>query len=272
MIPRQYLGIPVLALASTLLTSFTFPAPERGPALSTESSMRVSRHFAAGLEYLVVEPPDLPEDAELPMVVYLHGRGDVPRAPGGPLYGLETPIRVIIPRGPERFGDGYAWAPVSAHRGESPPLVEALRSRGRLLAEAMVEWRRRHPTRGRPVVTGFSQGGMLTLTLAVHHPESIAHAFPIAGWLPPSLEPGAYDPYAPHAPVVALHGEADEVLSAGRTRGLMERLSRMGYPVAFETYDGVGHEKVPAMRARMRELLERALRELPEASHAAGSS
>jgi phospholipase/carboxylesterase len=136
----------------------------------------------------------------------------------------------------------------------------------------MVEWRRRHPTRGRPIVTGFSQGGMLTMTLAVHHPESISHAFPMAGWLPPSLEPDAYDPYAPHAPVVALHGGADEVLSATRTRRMMERLSRIGYPVSFEEYEGVGHEKTPAMRARMRELIERALVELPESTRASGSS
>ena len=39
----------------------------------------------------------------------------------------------------------------------------------------------------------------------------------IAGWLPPSLEPHTFDPYAPHVPVVALHGRDDRILSASRS-------------------------------------------------------
>lgn len=255
-----------------MLTSFHVAAREKRPADDAHSSMRVSRHFAAGLEYLLVEPHTVPQDAELPMVVFLHGRGDAPTPPDGPLFDLETPVRLILPRGPERHGDGYAWAPVSARPGESPELVSALQRRSQRLVEAMVEWRRRHPTRGRPIVTGFSQGGMLTMMLAMHHPESISYGFPMAGWLPPSLEPRAYDPYAPHAPVVALHGGADEVLSAARTRAMVQRLSRLGYPMSFEEYDGLGHHSDAAMRSRMRELIERALMQLPGSSDASGSS
>ena len=38
---------------------------------------------------------------------------------------------------------------------------------------------------GRPVVTGFSQGGLLTLTLAIHHDDMVSSAFPLSSWLPP---------------------------------------------------------------------------------------
>lgn len=272
MIPsKATLQLPILAFAGALLTSFTL-APTGRDALGTDSPMRVTQHVAGGLEYLMVEPPDVPPGAELPMVVHLHGRGDVPAVLQGPIFDIDTPVRVILPRAPDRFGTGYAWMPVSAHRGQSPPLVDAIERRSRLLAEAMITWRRRHPTRGRPIVTGFSQGGMLAMAMAVHHPESIAQALPVAGWLPPSLEPRTFDPYASHAPVVAVHGTDDEILSATRTQAVVRRLSALGYPIRFEQIDGAGHEMHPDMRALLRELLERALDELPASGRAGGLS
>ncbi|MCZ7685626.1 MAG: dienelactone hydrolase family protein [Sandaracinaceae bacterium] len=196
-----------------------------------------------------------PPDAELPLIVYLHGRGDRPRVPRDDVYDLDTPVRMILPRGPERFGQGYAWAPVSAHRGESPELLEALDARARMLSDAMVEWQRRHPTRGRPIVLGFSQGGILAMTLAVREPGSIARAIPMAGWLPPSLLPPRADRYAVNARVIALHGGDDPVLSATRTAGTVEDLVKLGYPVELEVYPGVGHEVSRDMRRRVHELL-----------------
>src|SRR5690606_18173741 len=140
-----------------LTTSFvSAPPPARPPLVRVESELRVTTHHAAGLEYLLVEPPDLPPDAELPLIVYIHGRGDRPRVPQRDVYGLDTPVRMILPRAPDRYGRGWAWAPVSAHRGESPALLEALDASADMLAEAMLEWRARHPTRGKPIVVGFS--------------------------------------------------------------------------------------------------------------------
>lgn len=266
------LRAPVLALLVLSTTSFATAEPfVRSPLVRVESRLRVSTLFAAGLEYVLVEPPDLPPDAELPLIVYLHGRGDRPRVPRDDVYDLDTPVRMILPRGPERFGQGYAWAPVSAHRGESPELLEALDARARMLSDAMVEWQRRHPTRGRPIVLGFSQGGILAMTLAVREPGSIARAIPMAGWLPPSLLPPRADRYAVNARVIALHGGDDPVLSATRTAGTVEDLVKLGYPVELEVYPGVGHEVSRDMRRRVHELLEEALRELPERRGSAGA-
>lgn len=266
------LRAPFLALLVTLNASFTTTEPSVPTApVRVESSLRVSTHFAAGLEYVLVEPPDLPPDAELPLIVYLHGRGDRPRVPRDRVYDLDTPVRLILPRGPERLGQGYAWAPVSAHRGESPALLAALDARARMLSDAMLEWQRRHPTRGRPIVVGFSQGGILAMTLAVREPGSIARAIPMAGWLPPSLLPPRADRYAVNARVVALHGEDDPVLGAARTAGTVQELVKLGYPVELEIYPGVGHEVSADMRRRLRELLEEAIRELPERRRFAGA-
>lgn len=261
------------ALSSlALLTSFARPALEAAPVLPTDSTYRVTRHFAAGLEYLLVEPPDVPEDAELPMVVYIHGRASVPTPPSGAIFGLHERVRVIMPRGPERSGEGYSWMPVSAHDGESPRLVHAMERSTRMLADAMVEWRRRYPTRGKPIVVGFSQGGMLAANLALRHGDSIAGAFPVAGWVPPSLMPESFDRYAAHVPIHAIHGGNDPVLSASRSRATFRRLTAMGYEVSYEEIRGGGHELDDRMTERLRDEIEALLEQLPETSRSSGNS
>jgi len=247
------------------------PAPPR-LVHQSKSLNRVSRHFAAGLEYLLVEPREVAPDAELPMVVWLHGRGGAPAAPAHRFLDLEQPVRLILPRGPLPAGEGYAWMPVSAHHGESEALNAPLRQRMHELSEAMTEWRRRHPTRGLPIVAGFSQGGILTATLAVTHPESIYRAFPLAGWIPDSLAPVAYDPYAAHVPMHALHGADDAIIGAARTRAQLTRMRRMGYPVVYEELANTEHEITPEMLDRLRALIARALRVQPEATGEAGNS
>lgn len=267
---RRFFHRCLVALALVVSTaSFAAPrrdAPESG---ATKSSMRVSRHFAAGLEYLVVEPRAVEPDAELPMVVVLHGLGDAPEPPSGPYVGLEVPVRLILPRGPLRSGDGYAWMPVSARRGESEALVGALRDRLDELVVALEAWQARHPTRGRPIVAGFSQGGIVAASLAVTRPEAIERAFCLAGWIPPSLAPASFDPLARHAPLHALHGADDAVIDAARTRAQMHALRALGFPVVYEELPG-GHALTHAMQERLREALERTLRALPETQEGAG--
>ncbi len=153
----------------------------------------------------------------------------------------------MLPRAPAELGDGYTWLPVSAHGGESPELLEGLEEQSRRLAnliEALVE---RHPTVGSPIVMGFSQGGMLTFTLAVEHPEVVGAAFPLAGWLPPSLMPSERRPETRYPPIRAMHGADDPVLGADRTERSVADLERSGYDVTLYEYDGVDHQMTPTM-------------------------
>ncbi len=271
---KWFLRWALFALLAASVTTVAWghdSEPQAQP--EAEAPLRAEWHTAAGLEYVVVEPRNLPPDAELPMLVYLHGRGGRPFVPDQSIWGIQTPVRLIVPRGPEVFGEGFAWMPVSAHQGESEALVSALDERTRMLSEAMIEWRRRHPTRGQPILVGFSQGGILAMNLALTQPGSIARSIAMAAWLPPSRVPSTVDPYAMHTPIVALHGSDDSVLSAERTRRLIEDLSQHGYPASYEEFPGVGHQPSPLLSDRLRELLEQALREMPaDATVTAGTA
>lgn len=267
-------SLRVLPLLALLLCTTSFAARYEAPPLvsAVKSNMQVSRHFAAGLEYLLVEPRGTTADAVLPMIVVLHGRGSRPVPPQRAYLDLDEPVRVVLPRGPLPHRSGYAWMPVSAHNGDSPALNGPLRERVRELSDAMSEWRDRHPTRGLPIVTGFSQGGILAATLAVTYPESLSRAFPMAGWIPEELTPTEYDRFERHVPMHALHGADDTVIGAARTRAQLIRLRALGYPVVYEEIEGAGHEPHPEMTERLRELIERALRELPETPGESGLS
>jgi phospholipase/carboxylesterase len=186
--------------------------------------------------------------------------------------GVTRAVRIVMPRAPDPEGNGYSWMPVSAHGGESPELRRAIAARVETLREAMGTWSARHPTRGKPILVGFSQGAILATTIAMQHPELVSAALPVATWLPPSLEPQARDRLATQVPIHALHGTNDPVLSASRTRQLFERLSRLGYPVTFEQYPETRHEVSPEMRERLHDLIEGAIRGLPQSERTSGNS
>jgi phospholipase/carboxylesterase len=213
--------------------------------------IEIRQGVAAGLHYFEVTPEGYPEDAALPMVVFLHGRGDRPPIPEGPFLGLDLPVRVILPRGPDRFGKGYAWMPVSAQPGESKALVRTLKNSGDRVAQALVELRRRHPTKGRPILVGFSQGGMIAFHVATHHPKAASEVFPLAGWLPPSLWPAGPKDGAEQPPIRAMHGTEDDVLRVDRTRHMVRRLREKGFAVELEEFDA-DHSMTEPMRQQLK--------------------
>ncbi len=213
-----------------------------------------------GIDYLEVVPVGTAANADLPMIVFFHGRGDRPHTPRGRFMGLEDPVRLIVPRAPSRYGFGFSWLPVSARDGESPELVEALRETGAHLANLIEGLQDRHRTLGSPIVMGFSQGGMLTYTLAVNHPEVVGAAFPLAGWLPPSLMPEQRREHTTYPMIRALHGADDPVLSASRTVRATRELEARGFAATVRTFEDVPHEMSDAMWQHLREHVAREVR------------
>jgi len=189
----------------------------------------------------------------LPMVVVIHGRGDRPESFVGLLEGLDRPARIIAPRGPTPWNQGYSWFALRDSLSDEEVargIVQAADAIATTLRRLLLE----RPTQGKPIITGFSQGGALSFALAIRHPDLVAGAFPLGGWVPPSLLPA---PGAATAPMVALHGEADERIPVGPTRDAVTTLRQRGARVEFRTYPGVGH----SVSAEMRRDLELLLRE-----------
>lgn len=193
----------------------------------------------------------------LPLVVALHGLGDTPEAFGELYAGFDGKARILLLGAPDAFGGGYSWFPFRPEASDEERAREISRAAERL-APMLPSLAAARPTRGKPILTGFSQGGMLSFAIAARHPELVACALPIGGVLPEALWP-PLDPKVRHPRIVALHGEDDTRVPIAPTRAGITALTARGYDARLEAFPGVGHQIPAAMRARYFELLHEAI-------------
>jgi phospholipase/carboxylesterase len=192
----------------------------------------------------------------LPMVVALHGFGDGPHVPEGPYLGRARAYRFVMPEGPAVVDAGRAWSPLRVRDDRPAELAADLAARTEeilTLLEVLIVAR---PTRGRPILVGFSQGGHLALAIATRRPEVASVALPMAAWLPPGLEPTAPPPSPTR--LRGIHAREDERVPFAPTEALYARLLALGWDARLEVVDG-GHAPTAATDAFVARELDRAL-------------
>ena len=233
------------------------PARE-GPAVAVAEAGSPYASLA-GVEYVEVITGGARAEEALPLVIAIHGLGDRPERFAGVLHGLRAPARVILPRAFDASGDGFSWFPVRARSKDVEGLAAGIAAATERLGPFVAALPAARPTIGRPIVTGFSQGGMLSFAFAVRYPREVAAALPIAGWLPPPLWP-SQRPVEPRLPsITAFHGDADAVVRIEPTRAAVAHLQGLGYPVTLREHAGVAHEVPAAIRRELYEGIEAAI-------------
>lgn len=177
-----------------------------------------------------------------PRVVVLHGYGATPEGILGLMDSYGGDARLLAPQAPTPAHDGWSWFPLSADVGGPDGLGPGIAAAADDLAAWLVQ---EGVGPAEPaIVTGFSQGGMLSFALAVRHPELVALAVPLGGMLPPDLLPAGPPP--PGAPRIrAWHGGADRRVPTALARRTVAALAAAGWDAQLETIDGAGHT-VPA--------------------------
>jgi phospholipase/carboxylesterase len=226
------------------------PSP---PAPLADVAPAAGVRSAAGVRYLErITGGAAPGDA-LPLVIAVHGHGDRPDAFAGLFDGFSGRARFIFPYG-EPYGDGFSWFALSARLNPDAIAAGTERAADRLAAmiAALVAER---PPLGKPILTGFSQGGMLSYTLAVLHPESLGEAFPVGGLLAPPHWPSTWAVGKTQARIEAFHGDADRTVPIEVDRQTSVRLRAVGFTAELHEYPGVAH----AVPADMRRDLQAAI-------------
>lgn len=196
---------------------------------------------AAGIFYVERLTGDAESEQALPMLIAVHGLGDRPESFARAVSGVPVPARLIVPRGLTEYGRGYSWFDVGDLK--SP---DGIRQAADRLAAAIDELVQRRPTMGRPVITGFSQGGALSFAIASLHPGKISASLPIGGWLPAELRPT--EPTASAPPVFAFHGAEDHRIPVQGARDAVTALEASGYAAVIREEPGLGHSISPTMR------------------------
>ena len=188
-------------------------------------------------------------EGPFPTILTLHGRGAnamdllglAPLLCGGkflmicPQGPLETPI------GPGMTG--FAWYPMSMG---GPPDVDAMLSSRRALEAFIERCLASYPIdRKKLALLGFSQGGVMSYSLALSHPERFAALAVLSSWLPKELEARLDVSDAVQAlPTLIQHGTQDSMIEVDRARDSVERLRQLKLPLTFREYD-MGHEITP---------------------------
>ncbi len=195
----------------------------------------------------------------LPLIVALHGLGDRPESFANLFSGFSLPARFVMLRAPTPYSNGFSWFPFRANASDDERAT-ALRAPAAMVAKEIQALQKQHPTRGRPIVTGFSQGGMLSFTIAAQHAEVVGAAFPVGGLLPKALLPKApvSKSLAAKRPpkVVALHGHVDPLVSGDAAAEAIAGMKAAGYAAEFEGFSDVGHSISAPMRQRLYALIE----------------
>lgn len=196
------------------------------------------------------------EGERVPLVVAIHGLGDKPASFVHLFDGFGAKAHLVVPAGGLPWGDGFAWWPIHGHIDEQN-MAAGLGAAADRLAAALPAWQAQGAP-GKPVVTGFSQGGMLSFALAAKYPTLIGEAVPVSGLLPTPMLPAAWPASAPKPRLLALHGDADARVPFALGQKSAEGLRALGLTVEFKSYPGVGHTITPEMRKDLLAALEAA--------------
>ena len=197
-----------------------------------------------GFKYCLHEPMKLAAGEKVPLVVFLHGageRGGVWRLPL--LHGMPQLVNSCARKGQKAFFvAGHVpkdqqwvntpWGKKEPHEFHSEPsasmasLIEVVEG---LLKDPRVDT-------SRVYVTGVSMGGYGTWDLAMRRPEWFAAAMPVCGGAANAELARIKD-----MPIWVHHGGADNIVPTVRSQTAVEDLKKLGSPVKYTEYPGVGH-------------------------------
>ncbi len=179
------------------------------------------------LNYRLYLPRNYEQQAEWPLILFLHGRGE-----RGNNLGLLNLTGL-----PKNIADGQDY-PFIIAAPQCPPTsywTEELEALNALL-DALIQ--KHKVDTSRIYLTGLSMGGTGTWFLAARYPQRFAAIAPICG----IGQTWAAQERLQHMPAWVFHGDADSVTSVKRSQEMVAFLQENGAPVKFTVYPGVDHD------------------------------
>lgn len=183
------------------------------------------------------------------LLLLMHGVGSNEQDLFGLAPYVPVPFHVLSLRAPYRMGpDANAWFAFSVNADGSRSIDEPQEAASRALVAQTVEAAARQlgVPAGRVVVGGFSQGGIMALSLLLTRPELLHAALVLHSRLLPQALPHA-------APAQALrgkrlwvsHGLQDNVIPLASAHAIRDHAATLPLEMAYREYPGM-HEIRPA--------------------------
>ncbi len=224
----------------------------RAPAISEEPAMANPTPTAELSLAHVIRPAQATEPSSRPpLLLLLHGVGSneydlFRRAPQ-----LDARFLVVSARAPvTREPGSYAWFTVRfTADGFIIDAQQLEASRKRLITFIGEAVRAYKADPARVYLMGFSQGAIMSLTLALTEPYLVGGIVALAGRIPPEVLPWLTDPTKTTGlPVFLAHGRADTVIPFHWAERARETLNQQRVALTFRAYE-TDHQIPPAMLA-----------------------
>ena len=212
-------------------------------------------HDEFGLSFRLAQPvPQTPRKC----VILLHGVGGDETNLLDFATGMDPQTLVILPRGRLQLGaQQYAWFRVSfTAAGPSIVAEEAERSRVALIHFVQQVQARYGVAPMDTVMAGFSQGGILSASVALSAPELVGGFGLLSGRILPEIKPQlAACAQLAHLQAFIGHGEHDTTLPVTWAQRSDQWLKELGVAHQTRLYP-MGHTISPAMKADFLRWLE----------------
>ncbi len=169
--------------------------------------------------------------ADGPLVVALHHQGGSPEETAQLLAARLPSAHILAPAAEAKHGR-HSWYTGSSAAAKNES-VKAASKRLAALLDAL-------PSDARPIVTGYSQGGIMALALTIERPAKLRAVIAVSGRIPTAMlnTPPTSDA---RPPITLLHGKQDATISFASGERSRATLERAGYPVTLRPYPSDGH-------------------------------
>ncbi len=198
------------------------------------------------LQYIAREPKV--SIADPPLLILLHGYGSNEQDLFSFAEELPDEFLIISARAPLTLMPGsYAWYAIHFDNvdGKFSDIPQALEARD-TIANFIDEIKEQYQVdRTKTFLLGFSQGTILSYSVALKYPEKVSHIIALSGYinkelLPESIEKEDYS----HLDFFISHGSVDQVLPVVWAREAKPFLDRLSIPSVYYEYP-VGHGVAP---------------------------
>ena len=203
------------------------------------------------LTHLVREP--LTPSAKPPLLLLLHGIGSNERDLFGLAPALDPRFLVLSLRAPNVLGpESFAWfqiRPSAQGNIINPEQAEASR---RTLIELIPQAAASFGADPEQIyLMGFSQGAILSASVALTRPDLVAGAVLMSGRILPEIQPLVAAPEAlAGLPVLVIHGTEDGVLPIAHGRASRDLLATLPVALAYQEFP-MAHEITSESLARV---------------------
>ena len=191
----------------------------------------------------LIRQPIVEADAP-PLLFLLHGIGSNEHDLYGLAPFLDKRFLIISVRAPNTLGPGsYAWFEVDFTQQGPAIKMEQVEASFKTLITFLKEAITAYGADPKQVyLMGFSQGAIMSASVALIQPELVAGAVLMSGRIPPEIRPLiASNEKLSGLPFLVVHGTADRVLPITYGRATRELLSSLPVHLTYHEYP-MGHE------------------------------